>query len=345
MVAVAIVQTAYIGDVVLATPLLESARKSHPNRRVVAVVRKGCENVLGNNPFADEILVWDKRGVENGIGGVVRFAGRLRDCGVETALVPHRSFRTGLVVRLAGVSERIGFRCGGGSLFHSVRVPYRYGMHEVERNLMLAAAAGWIAEGLRPAVFPNDMDRETVERILAGASGTPDFALQNPGTPSGFCVFAPGSVWPTKRWPVESYAGVGRHFSRKGLRIVMSGGNDDREICARIAGDIPGALDVSGQLTLRQSAELYRRSLFVLTGDTAPQHLAAAMGARVFSLFGPTVREFGFWPYTEKGTVIEENVECRPCGVHGHHNCPNRTHLCMRRITGNTVVQTIEKRL
>jgi heptosyltransferase-2 len=338
MAAVAIVQTAYIGDVVLATPLLESARKSLPTRRVVAVVRRECENVLGNNPFVDEILVWDKRGGEGGIGGVIGFAGRLRSLGVETALVPHRSFRTGLAVRLAGVNERIGFSKGGGALFHSVRVPYRYGIHEVERNLMLAAAAGWIAEGLRPGIFPDDTDCETVERILAGAGA--------------FCVFAPGSVWPTKRWPAESYAEVGCHFFRKGLRVVMSGGSDDRGVCARIAGDIPGALDVSGKLTIRQSAELYRRALFVLTGDTAPQHLAAAMDARVFSLFGPTIREFGFWPYTGRGVVIEEGrgdptgrLYCRPCGAHGHRDCPNRTHLCMRRITGKAVEETIEKHL
>jgi len=328
---VAIVQTAYIGDVVLATPLLESARKSLPGWRVVAVVRAGCENVLGNNPFADEIVVWDKRGGEGGITGIAGMAARLRRLGLETAVVPHRSFRTGLAVLLAGARERIGFAKGGGVLFHTVRVPYRYGIHEVERNLMLASSAGWMSEGFRPMVFPDGGDRATVERTLAGVRS--------------FCAFAPGSVWPTKRWPAESYAEVGRHFASGGLRVVVSGGGGDRETCARVAADVPGALDVSGMLTLRQSAELYRRSLFVLTGDTAPQHLAAAMDARVFSLFGPTVREFGFWPYTERGVVIEEDEACRPCGAHGHSGCPNRTHLCMRRITGMKVIQAIEARL
>ena len=182
---------------------------------------------------------------------------------------------------------------------------------------------------MRPAIFPDDADRSTVDAILRGVDR--------------FCVLAPGSVWETKMWPAESYIGVGSHFARRGLRVAVSGGSGDRELCSRVASGIPGALDVSGRLTLRQSAELYRRSVFVLTGDTAPQHLAAAMDARIFSIFGPTVREFGFWPYTPNGVVIEEDLSCRPCGVHGSRSCPNRTHLCMRRITDNTVIGIIEK--
>jgi len=94
---------------------------------------------------------------------------------------------------------------------------------------------------------------------------------------------------------------------------------------------------------LRQSAELYRRSGFLLTGDTAPQHLAAAVGARVFALFGPTVRDFGFWPYTERGVIIEENMECRPCGIHGHTTCPLGTHACMKNISPDTVIKIIDE--
>jgi heptosyltransferase II len=328
MNAVAVVQTAFLGDVVLATPLLESVRKSCPGSRVVAVVRRGCENVLGNNPFADDILVWDKRGAEGGALGIAGFASRLRTYGIETALIPHRSFRTGLAAMLAGIPVRIGFAKGGGSFFHTMRVPYQYGIHEVERNLMLASAARFKSEGLRPAVFPDDADREAVDRVLAGIGE--------------FCVFAPGSVWPTKRWPVDSYIETGRHFAEKGLRAVLSGGDDDTGLCASIAEGIPGAVDVSGKLTVRRSAELYRRSRFVLTGDTAPQHIAAAVDARVFALFGPTVREFGFWPYTDRGVVIEESVDCRPCGAHGHVECPERTHLCMERITEKNVIRAIE---
>lgn len=328
---IAVIQTAFIGDVVLATPLFEAARRANPEARIIGVVRSGGENILGNNPFVDDVLVWDKHGGERGFSGILGLAKRLREQGVSTALIPHRSFRTGLAALLSGVRVRVGFSKGGGRFFHTIRVPWRLGMHEVERNLMLAKTIGWEVSGLRPLIVPDDRDRAVVDSFLDGAGM--------------FAVFAPGSVWPTKMWPVECFAEVGTYFARKGIRIVISGGRDDRDVCAAVASGVTESLDLSGALTLRQSAELYRRARFVLTGDTAPQHLAAAMGVPVFSIFGPTIREFGFWPYSDSGVIIESPESCRPCGIHGHRSCPERTHRCMRRITSDRVIRTIEDTL
>lgn len=330
MPAVAVIQTAFIGDVVLATPLFEAARAANPGDKVIVVVKKGCENLVENNPHVDEIIVWDKRDEHAGISGTFHLAKQLRERHIETVLIPHRSVRSGFTAWIAGIRRRIGFAKGGGRFFHTCRAPYRYGLHEVERNLMLAGAAGWETEGFTPALFPDDHDRAVVDRMLDGIER--------------FCVIAPGSVWPTKMWPEDSYLGVGPIFAGRGLTVVVSGGPDDREVCRRVAGGTPGALDACAKLTLRQSAELYRRAQFLLTGDTAPQHIAAAMGTRVFSLFGPTVKRFGFWPYSEHGVVIEDpNVDCRPCGAHGHIRCPEGTHDCMRRITPEQVVDIIDR--
>ncbi len=325
--AVAIVQTAFIGDVVLATPLFEAARVSNPGERVIAVVRAGCDTLLAANPHVDDIIVWDKHGRDRGIGGIRLMASRLRDAGIGLALIPHRSFRSSLMVRLAGVPVRIGFDRGSGRFLHTIRVPYPRGPHEVERNLLLARAAGWQWEGFRPAVFTDERDWTIVADLTRGADP--------------YCVLAPGSVWPTKRWPPEYYLAVGTTVADRGVRVFLSGGIEDTPLCEAIARDIPGAVSTCGILTLRQSAELYRRAAFVLTGDTAPQHIAAAAGTRVFTLFGPTVREFGFWPYTDRGVVIEEDLACRPCGVHGHVRCPEGTHRCMRAITPERVTALI----
>ncbi len=128
MAAVAIVQTAFIGDVVLATPLFEAARMSSPDDMIVAVVRSGCENIIENNPFVDKIIVWDKYGKDRSIKGILRIAKKLRSLNVHTALIPHRSFRSALALYLSGADTRIGFAKGGGALFHTVRIPYRTGM-------------------------------------------------------------------------------------------------------------------------------------------------------------------------------------------------------------------------
>ncbi|MBN1291466.1 MAG: glycosyltransferase family 9 protein [Candidatus Latescibacteria bacterium] len=331
MSSIAIIQTAFIGDVILATPLFEAAHISQPDDTVVAIVRKGCENIIENNPYVDEIVVWDKRGADSGMKGIQRIRNRLKALSVETVLIPHRSARTACTAFLSGAKKRIGFNKGGGAIFHTSKIPYRMGIHEVERNLMLAEAAGWKTDGLKPSIFPDDFDRRRIDSIT-GALGK-------------YCVLAPGSVWKTKQWPVESFTEVGNLFAYKGMTIIVSGGKDDKRICEILTAGIPGAVNTCGVMSLRQSAELYRRSEFVLTGDTAPQHIAAAMGTWVFSLFGPTIRDFGFWPYSEKGIVIEENVECRPCGKHGHDNCPIKTHICMRNITCSKVIDIIGKKL
>ena len=179
MAAVAVVQTAFIGDVILATPLLESARKTRPGDTVVAVVRSGCENLLGNNPHVDEIIVWDKKGEDSGIAGIFRIAKKLSRFGIETALIPHRSFRSGLALFLSGAKERIGFDRGGGRCFHTRSVHYRFGIHEVERNLRLAKEAGWEWKGLKPAVFPDERDKALVDSFL-GACGPFVFSRRVP---------------------------------------------------------------------------------------------------------------------------------------------------------------------
>ncbi len=332
MPSIAIVQTAFIGDVVLASPLFEAARRNNPGSAVVALVRKGCENLVETNPNVDEVIIWDKHGADSGIGGMLRVSGRLRKQGIHTALVPHRSFRTGLTMMAARIHVRVGFAKGSGSLLQTIRVPYRREIHEVERNLSLAETIGWDVDGCRPAVYPDDDDSEKVGMLI--------------GSPEKLCVLAPGSVWATKKWPQEYYIAAGNAFAERGYTVAVSGGPADSDVCDTVANAIPGAVDASKGLSLRQSAELYRRGEFVLTGDSAPQHIAAAMGARVFAVFGPTVRDFGFWPYSDRGVVIEEDrLDCRPCNIHGPQRCPIGTHACMKQITPERVIQLIEETL
>jgi heptosyltransferase-2 len=159
-------------------------------------------------------------------------------------------------------------------------------------------------------------------------------------------ALAPGSVWATKRWPEEYYAALGRLLDDHGFSVVLVGGEDDRELCTRIADTFPGrrALVAAGKLTLLQSAELLRRCRIVVTNDSAPMHLAVAVATPVVAIYGATVPSFGFAPRGPRDRVVErEGLSCRPCGIHGGNSCPIGTFACMLEVQPGQVFSVLNE--
>ena len=162
---VLIIQTAFVGDVVLSTPLYEAARTRLGADRIGAVVRPETANLLHNNPNVDEIVTYDKKGRQKGPVQLLRLARRLRDSSYDTALIPHRSFRSALLGYLADIPIRVGFNRNAGKRLLTERVTYEP-THEVDRNLSLLAP--WQADttGIQPALYPGEEDRETADSLM-----------------------------------------------------------------------------------------------------------------------------------------------------------------------------------
>ena len=158
-------------------------------------------------------------------------------------------------------------------------------------------------------------------------------------------ALAPGSVWFTKRWPEEHFLAVARALLHDGVPVVLVGGADDAALCARIAegcGEGAAILNAAGRLSLLQSAELLRRCALLVSNDSAPMHLAGAVGTPVFALFGATVPSFGFAPLGPRDRVFElQGLACRPCGIHGGQECPIGTFVCMRDLTPASLLAPI----
>ena len=155
---------------------------------------------------------------------------------------------------------------------------------------------------------------------------------------------APGSVWPTKRWLSEGFAGVVEILWRKRrVRSVLVGGEGDVALGGAIAERVgKAAANAVGRFSLLASAEVIRRCRVILTNDTAPLHLAVAVGTPVVAVFGPTVPAFGFAPYGAGHTVIQRRLACRPCAIHGGKRCPEKHFRCMREISSEEVVRVVE---
>jgi heptosyltransferase-2 len=328
-----IIQTAFIGDVVLATPLLQAAREQLSASYVAAVVRPDAAGLLAHHPAVDELIVFDKKGSARGLKGLLRMGSRLREQHFDAALIPHRSLRSAILARLARIPMRVGFDTSAGRWLLTHRVLYQ-AIHEVERNLRLLRP--WVSdvERYEPSLYPDDRDFTAADDLLERHGVRPDETLIG---------ISPGSVWATKRWLPERFAETVKQFTDEQIgRVILFGGADDEALCQHIAaqsGESP--IVAAGQLSLLQSAALASRCTVMVSNDTGMAHIAAAMDTPVIALFGPTVSSFGFVPYGDHHQIIERSLSCRPCGPHGGHTCPIGTHACMQEITVDMVMQQV----
>lgn len=323
-----VVQTSFLGDTVLTTPLLAYLAERGP---VDVVVTAASAPLLANNPSIRDVIVYDKRGRDSGVGGFVRLARRLRSNRYARAYLAQGSVRSAALVLAGGIRERIGFVTSAGKRLYTSQVPYIENEHHAARLLRLAAGAGELAPALlRPRLFPGDVERQAVDSLLG----------QHGWGSEPFVAFAPGSVWATKRWPY--YAAL---VSELDGNVAIVGSSADRELAAEIAAKGgTRVLDCTGQLSLLASAELIGRARVLVTNDSAPLHLASAMGTPTVVVFGPTVPEFGFGPLAARSRVLGmTTLACRPCDRHGPQRCPLGHWRCMREITPRHVAEAVQE--
>lgn len=324
-----VVQTSYIGDVVLTTPLL--ARLAQDGDVDVVTTPPGA-TLLASHPAVSRLFVYDKRGSDSGVAGFMRVAHRAR--GPRRAFLCQGSTRSGALAFAAGCRERIGFTTSDGRWTYTTRIEYREDWHHARRllslgDLQLATAA--TADGnasIKPQLFPTVDDVRAVDALLQHRS-RPMIAL------------APGSAWRTKRWP--GYGALAALLADE-FDIALIGSVDDLAAAGEVKLRVEREriIDATGKLSLLGSAELIRRSVVLATNDSSPQHLASAMGTPTVTIFGPTVPEFGFGPLAPGSrTVGNKALECRPCDRHGPRECPLGHWRCMQEITAEEVAGTI----
>jgi heptosyltransferase-2 len=322
-----VIQTSFLGDTVLTTPLLSQLANRGP---VDVVTTPAAAAVLANHPAVRAIIPYDKRGAERGAGGMLRLARRLRAARYDVAFLAQGSWRSAAIAWLARIPQRIGFDTSAGRLLYTRRVPYRDDLHHAARLLLLSRPNGRepTPAELEPSLFPGDRERADVDALLM-AHGVA------PGRP--LVALAPGSVWATKRWPY--YPELAQILADE-ARIVVVGSAADSPLARAVAVAAPGVIDTTGQLSLLASAELIRRCGVLVTNDSAPMHLASAMGTPTVAVFGPTVPEFGFGPLAPRASVVgHDTLPCRPCDRHGPQRCPLGHHRCMRELQPSLVAE------
>jgi heptosyltransferase II len=317
-----VIQTAFLGDVILSTPLLSRLAEQHGP--VDVVTTPGAAGLLEHHPAVASVLRYDKRGADRGWRGLWRMGARLRSRRYRSVYLPHRSLRSATLALWSGAAERVGFDDSPAALTYTTRITRpRFG-HEVERLLALAGRTGGESAPVTVALTPADQ-----------AAADAWLSMHQVGP--RFIAVAPGSIWATKRWPYYQEL-----VARLEYPSVLVGGQEDARLAGALAAGSAQAVSAAGALTLRESAALIRRAAVLVTNDSAPLHLATAVGTPVVAIFGPTVPEFGFGPRRSADLTLGlDDLPCRPCSKHGPPQCPLGHHRCMRDLSVDQVLQAI----
>ncbi|MBD3167816.1 lipopolysaccharide heptosyltransferase II [bacterium] len=326
-----VIQTAFLGDLVLTLPLFTELKQAWPEAKIHALVHARYARILDSEPTIHRVIPYDKKPVLSDLGGLRKLIRGLRAQKYDLAVVPHRSTRSAWLAFLSGAKRRVGYQESEQSWLFTDKVergferrpePGSEVRHEAARNLLLLEPLGIEWSNPIPFIHPYPAPEDEARNWL----------LEQTMMGKSYATFAPGSVWETKRWPEEYWIELAKLLREKDIRVVLVGGKADRDLAARIA-EASGAVSAAGEVSLLGSAELIRRADLMVTGDTAPLHIATAVYTKILAIFGPTVPEFGFGPMRESDRIVATNLDCRACEVHGSERCPLEHHRCMREIT------------
>jgi len=308
MKKVLVIQTAFLGDVILATALVEKLNKCFPEIAIDMLVREGNEGLLKNHPLLSEVLVWKKKSGK--WSNLFRILKEIRKNNYDAVFNLQRFFSSGFLTAFSGAAVKSGFDKNPMSFLFSHVSKHVIGdnRHEISRNMELLAP---FCEGeiVKPRLFPSDDDFKKVESLI-----------RHP-----YVTMAPASVWFTKQLPEEKWQQM-INQTDPSHQIYLLGGPGDVELCGRLEKTNSKAkvVNLAGKLNLLETAALMKDAVMNYVNDSGPLHIASAMNAPVTAFFCSTVPEFGFGPLSDQSYVIQtlEKLTCKPCGLHGYKSCP-----------------------
>lgn len=316
-----VIQTASIGDVILATPIIELLHDVYPQASIDFLLKSGIEGIFNKHPFLHEIIIWNKK--HQKYLNYLRLLFKIRSKRYDLVVNAQRFFSTGMITAFSGAQFTAGFDKNPWSLFFTHRVKHVIGsgestVHETQRNLALIHEfAGPALSKIR--IYPS---REDINSVSQWA------------TKNSICI-APASLWFTKQFPADKWLELIARIDQT-TKIYLLGSKADHELCTQIIAESKrtNIYNFAGKLSFLESAALMQQSKMNFVNDSAPMHLASAVNAAVTAIFCSTVPSFGFAPVSDKSYIVEttQKLACRPCGLHGKNLCPEKHFNCAKQI-------------
>lgn len=319
MKKILVIQTAFIGDVVLATSLIENLHPRFPEVKIDILVRKGNESLFQAHPFLNQVLVWDKKSnkYQNWVGLLIK----IRSSQYDVVINAQRFAATGAWTALSGAKIKIGFDKNPFSFLFTNAVGHQFsekGQHEIDRNHQLLSSL-FVTKVAMPKLYPTASDELAV--------------IHYQQTP--YLCIAPASVWFTKQFSSEKWVDLINFLPFKGP-IYLIGGPGDKLLCDQILQKInrKSVVNLAGRLSFLASAALQKKAVLNYVNDSAPMHFASAVNAPVVAIYCSTLPNFGFGPLSDNSFIVQTDMAltCRPCGIHGKKQCPLKHFDCAKTI-------------
>lgn len=327
-----IIQTAFIGDTILASHFARAVKDLYPNSKIHFFLRKGNESVIQGLPTIEKTWVWDKAGGKT--KNLMKLISELREIKFDMVFNLHRHFNSGLVSAMMKSSFKAGFKQNPLSMFYTRKINHQIpdprGWHEVQRNLELIPDYK-IVDNSKIYKPELPIQQKNIDKVAQYVN-------------DNYFVVAPASVWFTKAWSEHKYRELTAELSKMG-KVYFIGAPSDKELCDRIREGFPNTENLCGGLNLLDSAALMKNARRVFVNDSAPLHLASCVNAKTTAVFCSTVPAFGYTPLADDSVVVDvgNELSCRPCGLHGYKACPLGHFKCSEDIEIKKVLATISQ--
>jgi len=323
-----VIQTASIGDVILATPLLEKLHFHFPDAQLDFLLKKGIESLFSGHPYLNHIIAWDKS--EKKYRNLIDILNLIRDTKYDLVVNIQRFATSGIVTAFSGAKIKIGFDKNPFSLFFTHRIKHTIkqgNLHETERNQRLIQSITDTSDfGVR--LYPTQTEFAKISQYKTKA----------------YITVSPASLWFTKQFPVEKWATFLKQIDPL-LYVYFLGSKQDSQICNRIIilSGHKNSLNLAGKLSFLESVALMQDAKMNYMNDSAPLHFATSVNARTTAIFCSTVKEFGFGPLSDDSMIVEtkEKLDCKPCGLHGFQKCPQKHFKCALTINEDDLLKRI----
>ena len=319
-----IIQTAFTGDVVLATPIIEKLKKQYPDSQIDFVLRKGNEDLLKGHPFIHHVYVWNKKASK--YLDLFRIIREIRRVQYDHVINLQRFASSGFMTLFSGAKNSSGFKKNPLSFFFKYRYPHEIngGKHEIERNLSLIAYLTEI-DFQKPKLYPSSADFASIKKF---------------NNEKEYICIAPASVWHTKQLPLNTWKKL-IQLAQGNYDIFLLGGASDMDLCNQLLSEsgVQANNNLAGKLSYLESAAIMQGARMNFVNDSAPMHMASAMNANVCAIYCSTIPAFGFRPVSDQSFMIEIQgpLYCRPCGIHGFKACPEKHFKCGKDVTAEKI--------